>query len=189
MNFLGHLYFSYDDHALMTANIFGDFVKGKDFSFYPEIIQKGITLHREIDNYIDTHEDVLNLMRSLYSELPKVSGIAVDLYFDHLLAKNWNQYHTTDLKTYLDTYYKTLDDLDESYPLELLIMLGRMRSKNWLWHYRTFEGLTKACTGVSNRIAFKNNLNTAPDFFKKYESRISDVFHAFMIDARKQFER
>ena len=50
MNFLGHLYFSYDNHALMIANIFGDFVRGKDLSDYPEIIQKGITLHREIDN-------------------------------------------------------------------------------------------------------------------------------------------
>lgn len=189
MNFLGHLYFSYDNHDLMTANIFGDFVRGKDLSDYPEIIQKGITLHREIDNYIDTHENVLILMRSLYAELPKVAGIAVDLYFDHLLAKNWDKYHRTDLKSYLNSFYQTLDNLDERYPLEFLIMLGRMRSGNWLWHYRTLEGLTKACNGVSNRIAFKNVLHTAPIFFEKYENQITEVFHSFMEDAQKRFKK
>ena len=39
MNFLGHLYFSHDDLALMQANLFGDFVKGKDLSRYSLKIQ------------------------------------------------------------------------------------------------------------------------------------------------------
>ena len=45
MNFLGHLYFSGDDHALMAANLYGDFVKGADISRFSPTVQKGITLH------------------------------------------------------------------------------------------------------------------------------------------------
>ncbi|MGB0934029.1 MAG: ACP phosphodiesterase [Lishizhenia sp.] len=187
MNFLGHLYFSADKHDLMTANIFGDFVRGKDLSRFPKTIQEGIILHRKIDNYIDTHEEVLNLMRSLYDELPKVSGIAVDLFFDHLLAKNWEHFHNQPLANYLAEYYTTFDTLPEDYPLEFLIMLGRMRSKNWLWHYRTKAGLEKACNGVGSRIAFKNVLHEAPAIYEKYETNIARVFHTFMHDAQIKF--
>jgi len=70
----------------MNANLYGDFVKGRDYSKYPLIIQGGITLHREIDDFIDHHPLVLELLHELYAPLPKVAGIAIDLYFDHLLT-------------------------------------------------------------------------------------------------------
>ena len=66
MNYLGHLYFSDNDHTLMLANLFGDFVKGKDLSAFQPEIQNGITLHRSIDNYIDSHPEVLRLLKILY---------------------------------------------------------------------------------------------------------------------------
>ncbi len=85
MNFLGHLYFSDNKQELMLNNLFGDFVKGKDISRYPIEIQQGITLHRKIDNFIDRHPLVLELSHKLFADLPKVSAIAIDLFFDHLL--------------------------------------------------------------------------------------------------------
>ena len=51
MNYLGHLYLSGDQKDLMLANLFGDFVKGRDYSYLPQIVQTGVTLHREIDNF------------------------------------------------------------------------------------------------------------------------------------------
>ena len=33
----------------------------------------------------DNHPEVKYLLRNLYPYLPKISGIAIDLYFDHLL--------------------------------------------------------------------------------------------------------
>jgi acyl carrier protein phosphodiesterase len=77
MNFLGHLYFSNNNLELMYANLFGDHVKGSDYSHFPEIVQTGISLHRSIDNYIDHHPKVVELMHKLYPELPKVTVIAM----------------------------------------------------------------------------------------------------------------
>ena len=94
MNFLGHLYFSNNDPELMYANLFGDSVKGKKYLDYPEEIQKGILLHRKIDDFIDRHNAVIELKRELYNELPKISSVAIDLFFDHLLAQKWNDYHS-----------------------------------------------------------------------------------------------
>ena len=53
MNLLGHLYFSADDKELMIANLYGDHFHGRNYTHFPEIIQKGIYLHRQIDDFID----------------------------------------------------------------------------------------------------------------------------------------
>lgn len=167
----------------MTANIYGDFVRGKDLSEYPELIQEGITLHRTIDSYIDNHPIVKDLMRQLYADLPKVAGIAVDLYFDHLLAKNWDSYHPTPLRDYLNKYYSHLQNLEYEYPLEFQILLGRMRTGDWLYKYSEKDGLNKACNGVSNRISFDNVLGEGLSIFEKHEAAINQSFEAFMKEA------
>ena len=106
MNYLGHLYFSDNHHPLMLANLFGDFVKGKDYSYLPDIVQKGVYLHREIDDFVDHHPLVTTTRIKLYKELPKVAGIAMDLYFDHLLAKNWDLYHKKPLDQFVNDFFE-----------------------------------------------------------------------------------
>ncbi|HLU87619.1 MAG TPA: hypothetical protein VKZ44_07670, partial [Taishania sp.] len=82
MNYLGHIFFSDKDPALMYANLFGDFVKGRNWKQYTNEIQKGIVLHRTIDSFIDTHSAVKELAHLLAPDLPKVAPIAIDIYFD-----------------------------------------------------------------------------------------------------------
>ena len=55
MNYLAHATLSFGNAEILTGNIIGDFVKGKEKLTYPVAIQKGITLHRLIDEFTDTH--------------------------------------------------------------------------------------------------------------------------------------
>jgi acyl carrier protein phosphodiesterase len=55
MNFLAHAFLSFNDKDLLTGNMISDFVKGKKRYDYPISIQKGITLHRAIDEFTDCH--------------------------------------------------------------------------------------------------------------------------------------
>lgn len=187
MNFLGHLYFSNDDTELMHANLFGDFVKGKDLSRFPETMQKGIKLHRNIDFYIDNHPTVRELIHLLRPDLPKIAGIAVDLYFDHLLAENWKSYHTASLNDFIEKFYSKPPQNIQFYSEEYLFMLEKMTEKNWLYQYQFKHGLYKACRGVSRRISFPNKLTDGVAVFDKYEKEINQTFTAFMIDAQKEF--
>ena len=113
MNFLGHLYFSHNDYDLMIANLFGDSVKGKKYLNYSVKIQEGILLHRKIDSYIDNHPSVKELRLNLYKDLPKVAGVAIDLYFDHLLAIHWDQYHEKPFEIFYSNHHK------QTFPLPL----------------------------------------------------------------------
>ena len=55
MNYLAHAYLSFNQQEILVGNMISDFVKGKTKFNYPEGIQKGIALHRAIDEFTDTH--------------------------------------------------------------------------------------------------------------------------------------
>lgn len=183
MNFLGHLFFSNNDTELMYANIFGDYVKGKDLSKYSEKIQQGIRLHRKIDDYIDHHPAVLELIHKLYIPLPKVAGIAVDLYFDHLLGTHWDKYSTVTLEDFISRFENANIDRTKFDKEKFWYVIDRMKQGEWLQHSSSTYGLTKSSEGVSRMISFPNVLNEAPAVFIKFEKEIERTFELFMKDA------
>lgn len=183
MNFLGHLYFSDNDFDLMIANLYGDSIKGKKYLKYPKKIQDGILLHRKIDSYIDNHPAVKELRRKLYPELPKIAGVAIDLYFDHLLAIHWNKYHQKPFDLFLEEFYSFRSPLEPILEKDFLIFLKRLREHKWISYYPSQYGLEKVCIGVSRRISFDNKLSQAPMVFAKRKKEIQKVFFQFMKDA------
>ena len=67
-------------------------------------------------------------------------------------------------------------------------MMDKMKELDWLYNYRTHEGLTYACTGLSQRISFENSLAKAPQVYLEKEERITDAFKNFMAEAIPYFE-
>lgn len=179
----------------MMANLFGDFVKGKDYSHLPETVQNGVLLHRQIDDYIDHHEVVKELRLKLFKELPKIAGIAIDLYMDHCLAKKWDNFHREKLTEYLNTFFdyalqkrnQTFSETGFHYPDNFLELLSIMHENRWIENYRNRSGLVFACNGLSKRISFPNNLDEAPLVFEKNKTLIEHTFKVYMHDAIKKF--
>jgi len=178
MNFLGHLYFSNDDKDLMIANLFGDFVKGSNFKHFSPKIQDGIILHRAIDTYIDQHMDVLELKLMLYYDLPKVAGVAVDLFFDHLLAKSWQNHHEEEYQSFLNNFYLHNSEIENDLTRDFKQFINIFRERKWLDHYPTDFGLAKSCEGVSKRISFPNKLAEAPELTNTEYFTPSHLLHA-----------
>lgn len=195
MNFLGHLYFSGESRELMVANLFGDFVKGRDYTYLPEIVQQGVLLHRNIDDYIDHYPEVTELRLKLYADLPKIAGIAIDLYFDHLLAKNWETYHPQNLSSFVDEFENYISDASHlkfreknfTYPPEFQHLLAMIKKYNWLMSYTEIEGLKRSSTALGKRIVFDNNLDEAAEVYLTYESEIEQAFRIYMEAAKLKF--
>tara|TARA_Y100000385_G_scaffold57045_1_gene54719 strand:+ start:613 stop:1179 length:567 start_codon:yes stop_codon:yes gene_type:complete len=187
LNFLGHLYFSGSDYDLMYANLFGDFVKGSNFSNYSQKVIDGIKLHRSIDDYFNRHESILKVQRELYSELPKISGIAMDLYADHWLSKNWSSFHYTAYEQYLEGFYLHNPFLNNDYSKDFEYFIGILKSRRWMNDYPKTSGLDFACKGLSKRLSFSNNLDNALIYYKKYEDDLNISFDKYFKDAIKEF--
>lgn len=188
MNYLGHLFFSNNDIELMYANIYGDFIKGSNLNHHPEIIRKGVKLHRQIDFYIDNHPEVLELKKILTAKLPKIYGIAIDLYFDHLLAVNWNDYRSESLETFTNQFYNFEFNSENFSNPNFQFLIQKIKADNWLYHYQYPHGLEFACKGLSKRISFKNDLWKAPEIFSAFHQEITGTFNNFMSDAIPHFQ-
>ena len=186
MNFLGHLFFSNNDLDLMIANLYGDSVKGTRFKHYSKGIQQGIVLHRKIDSYMDHHPDVKKLRIHLYTDLPKIAGVALDLIFDHQLAKKWDEFHHKELNIFLEEFYNHRSPLELEVTSEFTLLLKRMRESKWMNYYPTLYGLEKSALGVSGRISFKNSLRDTPQVYLKHQNIIEETFYLYMKDSMKE---
>ena len=92
MNYLGHLYVAGDDPELQLGGLLGDFVRGRDLSAFPEGVARGISLHRSIDAYTDRHPAFRSACEALPAEYRRFSRILIDVYFGHLLARDWQRH-------------------------------------------------------------------------------------------------
>ena len=97
MNYLAHVYLSGSDKDLIIGNF--DLIMSKKSLFnYPETIQKGILLHRKIDDFTDHHPDLKNVTL-LFPQFRHYSRVIVDMFFDHFLAAQWDFIILTRWKT------------------------------------------------------------------------------------------
>lgn len=187
MNYLGHIYLSFDDHELATANLFGDFVKGKNLSHFAPTIQTGILLHREIDTFTDQHDSVKAILQLIRNDLPKVAPIAIDLIFDHLLAKHWTRFHANDFALYLANCYNEFEQHKVNYPAHFQDFIEKLIRYNWMAHYPTLDGLSKMSHGVSKKLSFDNALTRTPNVFLAHENLIEMHFENFILAAQQHF--
>ena len=109
MNFLSHLYLSGNSEGLIIGNFIADSVKGSAFNNFPETIQKGIILHRQIDTFTDTHPIVELSKQRLRTKYKKYASVIVDIYYDHYLAVNWNNYSYENFNQYTQNIYALIE--------------------------------------------------------------------------------
>src|SRR5690606_7271733 len=117
MNFLAHIYLSGENPLIKVANFMADSIRGKKYLNYSSDIQKGILLHREIDTFTDAHPTVRKSTKKLHANYGHYSGVIVDIFYDHFLAKNWKDYSKIPLDVYVDEFYDLLGEHYEILPL------------------------------------------------------------------------
>lgn len=179
MNFLAHFYLSGDSPSIVVGNFIGDFVKGKQIENYDETIARGILLHREIDFYTDNHSIVLESKDKLRERYRHYAGVVTDIFYDHFLAANWEEYSELSLKQFADQSYATVLKRKSILPARASFMLPYMIRDNWLVNYAKVEGIRRACQGVAKRTKFKSNMEFAAEDLKKDYNAFQDDFQRF----------
>ena len=108
MNFLAHIYLSGSNDNIAIGNFISDSIRGNKYKTFPKEIQKGILLHREIDTFTDAHPIFRQSTKRLHKNYSHYSGVIVDIFYDHYLAKNWSKYSDIPLEEYTIHFYEIL---------------------------------------------------------------------------------
>ena len=180
MNFLAHIYLSGVNEKIMVGNFIGDFVKGRNLAaqFEPDIV-KGIEIHRAIDAFTDTHPVVSLSKKRLRSKYRHYAPVIVDVFYDHFLAKNWDQYHSEFLPDFADRTYKTIERFHNILPDDVQYMLPYMIKGNWLVNYAKLEGIERALTGMSRRTTHVSHMEESVNDLRENYDWFKDEFTEF----------
>lgn len=185
MNFLAHLYLSGDNPEVKVGNFIGDFVKGRDlFGRFEYTVAKGIELHRAIDDFTDKHVVVMQSKERIRPKYRHYSSVIIDMYYDHLLAKNWDTYYPVPLANFAEEAYTILEAHYAILPDKVKQMLPYMINGNWLLNYSELEGIHRALTGMSRRTSFSSGMEEAIVELEKYYHDFEQEFMLFFPDIK-----
>ncbi len=182
MNFLAHIYLSFEDDEITIGNFIADSIRGNKFKHLPERVQTGIMLHRQIDTFTDAHPTVRQSTKRLHENYGHYSGIIVDIFYDHYLAKNWKTYSDTPLDVFVDNFYDLLEDNYEILPIGVQRMMPYMISDNWIFNYSKMDGIARVLNGMNRRTKNKSKMNFAILDLEKHYNAFEKEFTSFFED-------
>jgi acyl carrier protein phosphodiesterase len=185
MNFLAHLYLSGDDDFVKIGNFMADGIRGKDYQNYPERIQLGVLLHRAIDTYTDNHTIFRQGKHRLHEKYHHYSGVLMDMYYDHFLAKNWSKYHSLSLEDYAHHFYKLLQTHESILSPRTLKILPPMQTHNWLVKYASLEGLKDILTQMDfrakNQSGMEHGVQDLLNHYEDYQNEFTLFFEEMQL--------
>lgn len=173
MNFLAHSFLTFNDGQIV-GQFLEDFIRNKDRYSFPKDIQDGITLHRSIDTFTDSHP-AIHEAKKVFSPLVRLyAGAFVDVSMDYFLAKDLSLNSLKGWKEHSLKVYRVLNENEQFLSENFKKMLAKMEHDDWLYNYREDWGI---------KFSIQNVLNKA-----KYLDKDITVFQAFL-DNKKALQK
>ncbi len=174
MNYLAHLHLGGDQPAQLLGSLYGDFVKGWLSGQWPPEIEAAIGLHRRIDAFTDSHP----LLAASRARFPltrrRYAGILLDVFFDHCLARHWQDYAAEPLAQFSGRVYQVLLQ-EPQLPERLALIAPRMAEQDWLGSYRDFAVLQQVLVGMQRRLSRPQGLDGALEELERlYDPLLAD---------------
>lgn len=152
MNWLAHLYLSESDPAFRVGNLLPDILSYSQLTGLPEDFQRGIRQHRLIDAFTDTHPVFKLSVRRIPESHRRYGGVLVDVFYDHILAREWAAYSPQPLPDFTAEVYRSFEILKHQLPSEIWPRLESMRDTDLLGSYRELSGIAAALDRISHRL-------------------------------------
>ena len=133
-----------------------------------------IGLHRRIDAFTDSHP-LLAASRARFPQTRRrYAGILLDVFFDHCLARHWQDYAAEPLAQFSGRVYQVLLQ-EPQLPERLALIAPRMAEQDWLGSYRDFAVLQQVLVGMQRRLSRPQGLDGALEELERlYDPLLAD---------------
>ncbi len=180
MNYLAHIYLSGDNKMIKIGNFMADSIRGKSYEVYERDIKRGILLHRAIDSFTDMHPIYRQSKHRLHSKYGHYSGVIMDIFYDHFLAKNWSLYSKIPLEEFATDFYILLETNYEILTDKVKSIIPHMRNKNWLLSYSTIDGMQTIMNQmnhrIKNQVPIDESILELQEYYTEFESEFKLFF-------------
>jgi acyl carrier protein phosphodiesterase len=170
---------------IKIGNFIADGVRGNQYLTFDSQIQKGIVLHRAIDTFTDAHPLFRKCTKRLHSHYHHYSGVIVDVFFDHFLAKNWNLHSKESLEDFVQNFYISLTTYEMHLTEKAKMMQPYMIEQNWLLNYRSIDGIEKILTQMDRRTKNVSMMRNSVAELNLYYSEFEQDFTHFFAELKE----
>ncbi len=184
MNFLAHAFLAGNTPALVVGGVIGDWIKGPLPGALPDDLAKGVALHRAIDSFAESNPAFCRSRSRVSTARRRYAGVLVDVFYDHLLARNWAAINDRPLDGYCAEVYRMIEDRLHDLPVSSHRTLLLMAEEDWLASYERIEGIADVLAHMSHRARQPNPLEHGEQEFLANAEGFADDFHAWLGDAR-----
>jgi len=175
----------------MLGNFIGDAVKGRHFNNFPEPVQKGITLHRFIDHFIDTHPVSHQSKMLVAPHYGKFSGVIIDIFYDHFLSRNWHQFSNIPLREYIYSTYDILLRYTGLFPPRVKRYFPFFILNSWMESYMCISGIEDVLKRMSKRTSLPDEtlggIQILMDHYSEFERHFLEFFPQIMDAVHDEF--
>ena len=152
MNWLAHLLLAESDPEARLGNLLGDLVKGKERSALNSKLQRGLKCHQAIDIFTDKHPIVKCSKQKIDSKYRRFAGILIDVFYDYILANNWDTYSDVSLIEFTTAVYNSWDNYLAALPVYPQGVIYRLMAEDWLGSYANLIGIENTLARISWRL-------------------------------------
>jgi acyl carrier protein phosphodiesterase len=184
VNVLAHALLAGDDAALRLGGIMGDFVHGNPDQAIPPRVRDGIYLHRAIDTFTDSHDEVRAARERLPAPFRRYAGILLDMWFDHCLARDFLRWSDQPLETVSTNLRSELHAAGPLLPDSLKRFLAYMDANDLPAGYARAEAIGKALNGISQRLTRANPVGDAMPLLLAEDAFLQGTFERFFPQLR-----
>lgn len=185
MNFLAHALLAGDAPALIVGGVIGDWIKGPLPGVLPDDLAKGVALHRAIDSFVESNPAFRRSRSRVSVDRRRYAGVLVDVFYDHLLARNWAAIHNRPLDEYCEAVYRLIKDRLNDLPIFSHPALTLMAEENWLTSYEQIEGIADVLARMSRRARQPNPLANGEQEFLADVDGFTNDFYVWLDDTRE----
>jgi len=180
LNYLAHIHLAHVSQTSLMGNFLGDFVKGSNLQHLPGAVQHGVRLHRKIDSYTDHHPVVSAMRKKFPADLRRISGVIIDIYFDHLLSVHWQNFTAQPKQQVLTEFYQQLKAEPLKHSQHFASVRAGLLKHRWLQNYDDRENCFGAYQQIEKRLNMR--IKFAQDgyqFMNLYHDEIEQDFLEF----------
>jgi acyl carrier protein phosphodiesterase len=163
VNWLAHVFLSEPNTGFQLGNLLADVVRGPQRDGMSAEFIRGAACHKAIDAFTDAHPVVKRSRARIGSEHRRFSGVLVDVFYDHYLARTWQRYSPIALEAYTAAFYSSATPHLGELPPDARAMLERIISRDLLGSYIRVDGVERALHRISMYLNSRWNKQFALD--------------------------
>jgi acyl carrier protein phosphodiesterase len=189
MNYLAHSLLAGQSPALVVGGVIGDFIKGPLPGLLPPDLARGVALHRAIDTFAETNPAFCASRSRVSPARRRYAGILVDIFYDHLLARDWGRIHQQPLSDYSASIYSAIASRMHDIATPAHFALQLMAEEDWLSSYAHIDGINDVLSRMSRRARQPNPLAGGEQEFLADSAGFASDFEDWLGDARQFADR